>query len=119
MLNDFYFVTGKEPVENGFAVRVQFRPDHEIYKVHFPARPITPGACLLQIAKNLIEEEVGTKLFTRQIKNIKFLNVINPEVTGSVVFQINLSCIERQVNATVTVSDDSNIYAKISASYEK
>ena len=35
---------------------IKLDPEHFIYKAHFPGEPITPGVCIMQIAKELLEE---------------------------------------------------------------
>ncbi len=58
--------------------------EHEIYKAHFPGRPITPGVCIVQIAQELMEELTHKKLTVISVKNAKFLSVLSPAQTPKV-----------------------------------
>lgn len=67
---------------------VELNPEHFIYKAHFPGEPITPGVCVIQIAKELLEEMLGERLNTSNVKNVKFLSVISPQQSVAVSFRI-------------------------------
>ena len=57
---------------------IQLNADHVIFQAHFPGEPITPGVCIIQIAKELLEDVVGEQLLICAVKNVKFLRVISP-----------------------------------------
>ena len=57
---------------------VCLQSDHTIYKAHFPNEPITPGVCVIQIAKELLEDHLQRPLSIKAVKNVKFLMVISP-----------------------------------------
>ena len=62
--------------------------EHFIYKAHFPDEPVTPGVCILQIGKELVEDILQRRLEIKQIKNVKFLSVISPETTPQITYHI-------------------------------
>lgn len=99
LLNSLYTITSKE--ESATAVRYDIRLDasHVIYQAHFPGEPITPGVCIIQIAKELLEEHVGRSLAIEKVKNVKFLSVISPVTTPDV------TCILEKI--VTSESDDS------------
>jgi 3-hydroxyacyl-[acyl-carrier-protein] dehydratase len=41
---------------------VVFNKEHWIYQAHFPQRPVTPGAMVLQVAEDLISKAMGSNL---------------------------------------------------------
>ena len=57
-----------------------------IFQAHFPGEPITPGVCIIQIAKELLEDYVQKCYTIKTIKNVKFLNVISPVPTPHVTY---------------------------------
>ena len=73
-----------------FCYEIHLNKDTDIYRGHFPSRPITPGACLLEIARELLETYEKQSLDIRQIKSMKFLNIIEPSVHPDIVFQFIL-----------------------------
>lgn len=102
--------------EGNYNCRVRFNASHFIYEVHFQGNPITPGACLIQIIKELTELITGKKLFINEIKNLKFLNINNPNEQPEVIFQLSLSLNEEE-NAylsKVIIFSGETVFAKIS-----
>ena len=96
---------------------VDFNPSCFIYQAHFPGEPITPGVCIVQIGKELLEELLHQSLEIVTVKNVKFLSVISPKETASVVYQIHkviMSDDEKDVKAQIVVSTETEVKAKIS-----
>lgn len=61
-----------------YTIQVRLNPDHEIFEGHFPGNPVTPGACMIQMVKELTEGILGYKLRMKQASNVKFMALINP-----------------------------------------
>lgn len=101
--------------DEGFAYKVVFNAECVIYKAHFPGEPITPGACILQIAQELLEDHFSCPTEIRMVKNVKFLNIIVPDQTPEVeYFFSNVKCEGPQLSLQVTVCAGETIYAKMS-----
>lgn len=77
--NDFYTVHDPEPGNNSLVCRIIFNAGHDIFKGHFPQQPVVPGVCMMQIVKELLEEQTGKKLFLQQAPQVKFLQLTLPE----------------------------------------
>ncbi|MBR4837808.1 MAG: beta-hydroxyacyl-ACP dehydratase [Bacteroidales bacterium] len=111
----FFIIENVNDTDNGFEAVLYTNPEHPIYKAHFPGNPITPGVCIIQAAGELLEQKLGCKLYLKTIKNIKFLSVIIPEEGKKIKYSFsNIVEDENGSKAQVVVSDDSNVYAKIS-----
>ena len=93
MLRDsFYTVLKTQQMDLiSFRSTVVINKDHEIFKGHFPAVPIVPGVCMLQMVKELLEERIRKPLQLTHSGNIKFLSVINPLETSQI--EIEVKCI--------------------------
>ena len=78
LINSLYKIVAKDVVESSLRYDIMLDANHFIYQAHFPGEPITPGVCLIQIAKVLLEEHLNLKFNIQMIKNVKFLNVISP-----------------------------------------
>ena len=76
--NSLYTIEGQQSVEGTVAYDIRLQPDHIIYQAHFPGEPITPGVCVVQIAKELLEEHLQRPLAIKAVKNVKFLAVVSP-----------------------------------------
>ncbi len=100
--DDFYFIDAKERTDAGFCYTLHFNADHLIYKAHFPGEPITPGVCILQVGLDLLADAVDCELEVVNVKNVKFLSVLRPDMgTVSVEVQkieINDGLVKAQVS---------------------
>lgn len=64
--------------ENILTGLVQFNNDHIVFKDHFPGNPIVPGVMLLQIIREILQDELKSKLKLTESTEIKFLKPIVP-----------------------------------------
>lgn len=96
-LNNLYIIIGHEQQENAVRYDLELNQDHEIFMVHFPGHPITPGVCLLQIGRELLEIISGMPLEIELIKNVKFLSVISPVETIRVSYILSHIQVEEEV----------------------
>ena len=85
-LNNLYTIDSKDVVDASIRYNIHLDASHFIYQAHFPDEPITPGVCIIQIAKELLEEHLGIGLEIQKVKNVKFLNVISPLATPNVTY---------------------------------
>ena len=94
-----------------------------IYQAHFPGEPITPGVCIVQIGKEVIEDlllehsSASRRLEIIKAKNIKFLSVISPNETPILTYQVRklvFSDDKMTVETQIVVNSDDKSMAKIS-----
>ena len=52
--------------------------DSEILRGHFPGQPVVPGACMLQLVKDVLETMLKGKLQMKEAQQIKFMNMVVP-----------------------------------------
>jgi 3-hydroxyacyl-[acyl-carrier-protein] dehydratase len=103
--NSFYNVEKTESTEDTLFAEVLLNVSHEIYKVHFPGNPVTPGVCLLQIALELLNLKFQRKLRLVSARNIKYLKVL---------FKTENDLIFADINITV----GETVFTRISATYK-
>lgn len=110
-----YKVLNVEKQEDEVFFTIRLNAEHFIYKAHFPHNPITPGVCITQICKELAQTQIGGVPSTISVvKNIKFLNIINPLVNSEIMFRLSLSPTEKGVSVKAIVYAGEDIFAKIS-----
>jgi len=118
LVDDIYTIKDKRITPAGFDVDVSFDETNAIYKAHFPGNPITPGVCLIEVLKQLIESQFTVKLFMKTVRNIKFLQVVIPDSNKTVTYKISSNINEdRTITATVTIENNEVCFAKISTIY--
>lgn len=96
---------------------LELNPSCFIYQAHFPGEPITPGVCIMQMGKEVLEDALGKSLQVASVKNIKFLSVISPRENLSITYQfkkVELSEDKRSVKAQLVVMAGEEAKAKIS-----
>lgn len=88
MLKDnlYQIVDEKNINENSFNYQISLISECPIYRVHFPGKPITPGACLIEIAKELIEVYLNRTVKLTVAANVKFINMLDPGIYKLVNF---------------------------------
>ncbi len=116
--NKLYTITAKE-TDGKTSATFELRLDPEcfIYKAHFPGQPITPGVCIVQTAKELLEEMTGKALDIVFAKNVKFLSVVTPTDSPTLVYNINKMAWSedgQEVKAQMAVSSSTEAKAKVS-----
>ena len=79
LFDKLYTITSVEASAASVCYKIHLNPDHVIYQAHFPGEPITPGACIVQIAQELASMWLQCELEIAKIINLKFLSVIKPE----------------------------------------
>lgn len=77
--NNFYTILSKDYIsENSFSATVTINEHHDIFNGHFPQNPVVPGVCMLQMVKDMLEDELQKPVQLKNIGNVKFTAVVNP-----------------------------------------
>jgi 3-hydroxyacyl-[acyl-carrier-protein] dehydratase len=117
--SNFSKIINTEIKENSLFFEVLLNPNHEIYRGHFPSRPITPGVCTLQLARELMEIHFQKKLQLIKANNIKFTGMIDPKQTPQITISIqtNPSEILNVLIVKVNVTYQNTVFCKFSGEY--
>lgn len=92
--NNLYKIIRKEGVGPVANYAIELIPSCVIYAAHFPGRPVTPGVCIVQMGKELVEDLLSgqrsapCRLDISKVKNVKFLSVISPEESLHLTYQV-------------------------------
>lgn len=113
--NSLYTIISDELNESGHGYTLQLDQEHFIYKAHFPGEPITPGVCIMQIAKELLEMHMDMPLDIKCVKNVKFLKIIVPTESPVITYKLlKITQEADEVKVSVTVSNENDTFAKLS-----
>ena len=124
LLGNFYDIqsfTGSDPEGSPqqFTVVTLLNANHPIYRGHFPGNPVVPGVCQIQMVKELVEKTGNHSLKLVESDNIKFLSMINPNLTPRLEFRILIKPIaDRQISATVSIVSDLTVFLKFKGKFE-
>ena len=117
LINSLYKVVAKNVVDSTLRYDILLDANHFIYQAHFPGEPITPGVCIIQIAKELLEEHLNQKFNIKMIKNVKFLNVISPVERPQITYVFEKMTVDdttKTCQAQVQVLSDETSMVKLS-----
>ncbi|HEX7755708.1 MAG TPA: 3-hydroxyacyl-ACP dehydratase [Niabella sp.] len=102
MLNDNLYIINRFTDDGGKVnAAIQLDADHKIFEGHFPGQPVLPGVCMMQIIKELTEKATGKILFLNEAAQCKFLSMVDPAKTPSLVAEIDY---QQPDAASVTVN---------------
>ncbi|MBW6481815.1 MAG: 3-hydroxyacyl-ACP dehydratase [Vicingaceae bacterium] len=119
--NDFFEIEKLAHSTGLIVSTIKINSLHTIFDGHFPNNPITPGVVQLQITKEVLEDVFQQELQLKEMKNCKFLAILNPTETPIFDLEINYETIDDvafQVSAKGTTANESKTFFKFTAKYE-
>ena len=118
--NDLFSIQEITHEDGAIKVTLSINSDSEILKGHFPGHPVVPGACMLQIIKEVLEQALKTLLQLKKADQLKFLAMIDPASTPRVELDISYRRAEDgSVTATAKLSNADAVYFKLQGSFIK
>lgn len=99
MLKDSFYTVEKvdEASSSLMHATIRLNKDHSIFAGHFPAMPVVPGVCMLQIIKECLEEVSQHGVQLVKAHNIKFLNMLVPGEHEVIDVRINFESSENGI----------------------
>ena len=107
-MKDLYEISQIVKQQNDFKATITINPAHEIFAGHFPGQPVVPGVFLVEILASSVTEIIGKQLIIKEASNLKFLQVIDPEVHGSVLLDGSIVIVSDgnyRVDATIRLGE--------------
>ncbi len=114
LLNNFYTISEWNTLENELHVSIKINPWHEIFKGHFPEQPVVPGVCMVQIVKELLEQNFQRKLLFSRGHQIKFLQLVVPHEDDIIVAHIKWNTAADGYNILADFKKDEAVVFKLS-----
>ena len=71
LLNSLYSIRSKDVTDSFVRYDIHLDASHFIYQAHFPGDPITPGVCIIQIAKELLEANIHEEINEENRERLK------------------------------------------------
>ena len=87
--------------DNSVTAVLEIDQENEIFNGHFPDHPVVPGACMLQIVKEVLADALKVSLRLVKADNIKFLSLIHPSARS---LQLNIAYHVIDTNIKVNAS---------------
>jgi 3-hydroxyacyl-[acyl-carrier-protein] dehydratase len=118
LIEGLYKLTATENTAEGILATVHLNKEHAIFKGHFPGNPVMPGVCMIQIIKELTEDNIGKNLFLAVSSNIKFMAIINPEKNPDLQLAIDIAEENGEVKVKNTTSFEGTVALKLNATFK-
>jgi len=106
--NELYKINSIAQNAGTIEASLEINKNNEIFKGHFPGHPVLPGACMLQIVKEVLECSLNNSVQLKKADYIKFLLIVDPARTN--ILQIKL---------IYKITDNNNIHVIVSLGAEK
>jgi len=87
--NSFYTINTQTGSPLQLKAGIHIDPEHDIFRGHFPGQPVVPGVCMVQIVKELLEQQTGRRLLFRKGHQLKFLQLLVPAAEEEI--EVNLA----------------------------
>lgn len=104
--------------DGGLAAQIKIDPGHEVFKGHFPGKPVMPGVCMIQIIKELTERALNRELFLSVASNVKFMAIIDPETNPDLRLELAIAEEDGTVKVRNTTSYGDTVALKLSATFK-
>jgi 3-hydroxyacyl-[acyl-carrier-protein] dehydratase len=118
-LKDFYTLNNLTINEALVTANITINKNHEIFKGHFPGNPVTPGVCMMQLIKEITEEVVENKLMMTSSSNIKFMAIINPEISPNLTLLLEITKTDEGYRVKNSTSFDDTVALKLTSNFVK
>lgn len=116
--DDFFTISSIQKENNSFKVMLELNAKHQIFEGHFPGQPVVPGACMLQMVKEVAEVILSKKIQLTKADNIKFLLLINPNEHKTLQMDLTFNISEDGIaNVSANLSNGSSVCFKFSGSF--
>ena len=120
-LKDFYkLISLNSTGDQTYVAIIDVNAAHEVFKGHFPGNPVMPGVCMMQIVKEITQQAVNATLTLKNALNVKFMAVINPDVTPQLRLDLEfIQTDDNQIKVKNTTYFNDTIALKLTCVYVK
>ncbi|GAB2986760.1 hypothetical protein GCM10027049_28110 [Mucilaginibacter puniceus] len=118
MLTDPIFkILSINSTEGLISAALEVNVNHEIFNGHFPEQPVVPGACMVQLVKDVLEKRLNATLQLKIANNLKFLELIAPQLTTHLQLKLAYTIEDELVKVHGDLVAEDVIYFKFQGMY--
>ena len=119
LLNNFFTIDELSTTENGLQAIIQFNPEDEIFKGHFPNQPVVPGVCMVQIVKEFMSSVLAAELLFSKGHQLKFLQLVVPANGEAIQVNISWKVEDNSIKTTADFKKEQTAVFKLSGVFTK
>ncbi|MDR0368512.1 MAG: hypothetical protein LBH82_05160 [Bacteroidales bacterium] len=117
MLKDDFFSIVAHSLLDSHTVdfQIKIHKNHAIYKGHFPGNPVTPGVCIIQMARELFVFFKQEDFLIKKIKSVKFTQTIIPTLHETIHYRMEWEDADSEhlIRLKATVYSEDIVFTKI------
>ncbi len=112
-LDQLYQIGAVVEEKENFEVEVALFRESVIFDAHFPGNPILPGACITDIVKCCAEKVVNQSLEIKSVRNLKFLQIIQPDNVANLNITLKISSANDELVCKAIVASEAIVFSKM------
>ena len=119
-IDDIFIVEELEYSPGKVRAIIGINKNSAIFEGHFPDQPIVPGACMVQLVKDVLCGALEANIILKKAASIKFINMITPDSSPEPQLILTYKLMDNvdiRVNAKITIGDVACF--KLQATYTK
>lgn len=117
--NDLFHIDNIAHEDGAIRATLGINQNSEILKGHFPGHPVVPGACMMQIIKEVLEMALNSPFRLKKANQLKFISIIDPEDIMTIQLDIFYKLVKDAINVTAKLSNDETVCFKFQGSFIK
>lgn len=111
--NRYFEITDARTILRKEAVfRVRLLPDCDVYRGHFPGRPVCPGVCNIEMIKECAMLLSGRELSIGTIRQCRFTAVASPSISPELDVAVSLLPAGDDYVVSARISDKERTYVE-------
>ncbi|MDB5016892.1 MAG: FabA-like domain protein [Mucilaginibacter sp.] len=115
--DSLYKITSQDHHDGVIDAVLEINKEDKIFTGHFPGHPVLPGASMLQIIKEVLEDTLKASFRLKKADQIKFLAISDPSVNNLLKLKLAYS-ITDDINLDVIANfSQSDICCKFKGSF--
>ncbi|QQL49390.1 ApeI family dehydratase [Mucilaginibacter ginkgonis] len=103
-MGDLYYVEHAHHIDETITADITLNPSHAIFKGHYPDQPVLPGACIVQLIKDVLASSLKTDSVLVKAVQMKFLQMIVPQENQRIALKIVYAAVDNYLKVTATLS---------------
>ncbi len=119
LLKDKFFTVLHEErmTANDAVFLCELKPDCDVYRGHFPDKPVSPGVCNIEMIRECAEMLIGQDLLIDTIKQCRLTAVASPSICPKVDVKVTVARVEgtENYNIVASIADASTSYMEMKA----
>lgn len=116
---DFFTIHSIQKETTSVKVLLELNAMHSIFEGHFQGQPVVPGACLLQMVKEIMQTILDRKLQLVKAHQLKFLSTIDPTKNKDLQAEFTFNIAENnEAVVSAIFSYETTVYFKFSGSFK-